>query len=57
MQRAGVASLLLGAMVEADLQRKTGAGEPAVAGADGSGRFERGASAEERTPTHRRTTR
>jgi len=37
--------------IEADLQRKTGAGEPAVAGAGGSGRFQRGASAEERTPT------
>jgi hypothetical protein len=30
--------------IEADLQRKTGAGEPAVAGAGGSGRIERGAS-------------
>jgi MFS family permease len=42
--------------IEADLQRKTGAGEPAVVGAGGSGRFERGASAdaasaEERAPT------
>jgi MFS transporter, SP family, sugar:H+ symporter len=42
--------------IEADLQRKTGAGEPAVAGAGGgSGRFERGASdgasTEERQPT------
>jgi sugar porter (SP) family MFS transporter len=45
--------------IEANLQRKTGAGEPAVAGAGGSGRFARdssdgasdGASAEERTPT------
>src|SRR5215216_6601785 len=41
--------------IEADLQRKTGAGEPAVAGAGGSGRVERGASdgafAEERHPT------
>jgi SP family sugar:H+ symporter-like MFS transporter len=43
--------------IEADLLRKTGAGEPAVAGAGGSGRFERGAAAEERTPTHQRTTR
>ena len=45
--------------IEADLQRKTGAGEPAVAGAGGSGRFERGASANERTPadTHTHTTR
>ena len=45
--------------IEADLQRKTGAGEPAVAGAGGSGRFERGASADERTPadTHTHTTR
>ena len=30
--------------IEADLHRKTGAGEPAVAGAGGSGRFEHGAS-------------
>jgi sugar porter (SP) family MFS transporter len=41
--------------IEADLQRKSGAGEPAVAGAGGSGRFERGASdgasAEQRQPT------
>jgi sugar porter (SP) family MFS transporter len=41
--------------IEADLHRETGAGEPAVAGAGGSGRFERGASdgasAEERPPT------
>jgi sugar porter (SP) family MFS transporter len=39
--------------IEADLQRKTGAGEPAVAGAGGSGSFARGASdgsAEERPP-------
>jgi SP family sugar:H+ symporter-like MFS transporter len=43
--------------IEADLLRKTGAGEPAVAGAGGSGRFERGAAAEERTPTHQHTTR
>jgi hypothetical protein len=41
--------------IEADLQRKTGAGEPAVATAGGGGRFERtSSSAEERTPTHTR---
>jgi hypothetical protein len=41
--------------IEADLHRKGGAGEPAVAGAAGSGRFERGASdgasSQERQPT------
>ena len=40
--------------IEADLQRKAGAGEPAVAAAGGSGRFERagsdGASPESRPP-------
>jgi SP family sugar:H+ symporter-like MFS transporter len=40
--------------IEAVLQRKTGAGEPEVAGAGGSGRFERGASTEERTPVRTR---
>ena len=40
--------------IEADLHRKTGTGEPAVAGAGASGRFERGATADEPTPeTHR----
>jgi sugar porter (SP) family MFS transporter len=47
--------------IEADLQRKTGAGEPAVAGAGGSGRFERGASdgasAEEKEKPPTRTAR
>ena len=45
--------------IEADLQRKTGAGKPADGGAGSSGRFERGASADERTPadTHTHTTR
>ena len=43
--------------IEADLQRKTGAGEPAVAGAGGSGRFERGVTADERTPETYDTTR
>jgi hypothetical protein len=47
--------------IEADLQRKTGAGQPAVAGAGGSGRFERGAadgaSAEEKEKPPTRTAR
>jgi hypothetical protein len=40
--------------IEAGLQRKTGAGEPEVVSAGGSGRFERGASTEERTPVRTR---
>lgn len=43
--------------IEADLQRKTGAGEPALAGTGGSGRFERGVTAEERAPETQRAAR